>query len=186
MGTWETDTYNLAACPCGKGHVQRIVETPDNPWSRMSETYELDCGDCTKAWDISSYDGTLTDRQTKNDAAEASAASQAASSAMVGYLNSLLPIWPFPSFKNKGAEFEYLLAMGLYKGTVGQYRYLRRTQSLLEIADVRTDSPIMLELVKKVGDPKKFESLVADAKTAKQTAAAKSKAIKYIALVKGK
>ncbi|OWV68077.1 hypothetical protein ATY76_14315 [Rhizobium sp. R339] len=186
MGTWETDTYNLAICPCGKGHVQQVVETPDNPWSRMSETYELDCADCAKAWEISSYDGTLTDRRSKKEAAQASVASQAASAAVGAYLNSLLPNWPFPSFKTKGAEFEYLLAMGLYKGTVGQYRYLRRAQSLLEIADVHPGSSIVPELVKKLGDPNQYESLVAEAKTAKQTAAAKSEAIKYIHLPKRK
>jgi len=186
MGTWETNTYNVSACPCGKGHVQHVVETPDNPWSRMSETYELDCADCAKEWRISSYDGTLTNRQSEKVAAEASAASQAANAAVVGYLKSLLPNWQFPSFKTMGAEFDYLAAAGLYKGTVGQYRYQRRTRSLLEIADLRIGSVIVPELVKKLGDQRHYESLVSDAETAKQTAAARSKATTYIHLPKGK
>ncbi|MBY3386306.1 hypothetical protein [Rhizobium laguerreae] len=186
MGVWETDTYNVAACPCGKGHVQRIVETPDNGWSRTNESYELACADCEKAWEISSYSGTLTDRQTRKESGQASAVSQAASAAVVEYLNSLLPSWPFPSFKTQGTEFEYLSVKGLYEGTVGQYRYQRRAQTLHDIAEVGAHSSIVPELVKKVGGMKKYESLVAEAKTAKQTADTKYKAIKYISLPQGK
>lgn len=182
MSTWETNYFDVAICPCTSGKVQRVVESPDNPWSRVSISYRLDCDDCNKHWDVSDYNGTLTDKATHLAAAEASAASRAADEDVFGYLNSLLQEWPFPSFKTKGAEFDYLAVKRLYKGTVGQYRYARRTKTMKELAKVWPSSPFITELVEKQGSTAEYNSRTSKAQAANQNAEAKSKAVKRIHL----
>lgn len=180
MGVWETDRFNVSPCPCGVGHLQQIVESPDNPWSRIQVTYELSCADCGKEWDVSSFDGTLTERSSSQAALDAHAASRDADAAIVAHLNSLLQSWPFPSFKKQAEEFDYLTEKGLYSDTIGKYRFARRTKSPLEIAKVRPTSAIVPDLIQKCGEPETYNSLLSEAATAKQTALEMSKLVRVI------
>lgn len=135
MGTWETDVRKVGACPCGKGHIKRVVESPDNPWSRVHTSYELACADCSAKWDMS-YSGTLTERASQGDYCAASAASSKATADLQGYLNSLLAVFTFPAFKRRIDEFAFLSEQGLYRGSVGQYQYARRTSEMRDLAKV--------------------------------------------------
>lgn len=182
MGVWETDYFDVATCPCGKGRVKRVVESPDNPWSRIHVSYELACADCTKAWDLSALDGSLTERSTLLESREADEASRQAEAAVVEYLNSLLTAWSFPAYKTMAAEFDYLTEKGLYRETIGKYRFARRTSTMGEIAKARPNSSIVPELIQKVGSPTTYSSLAAQAQAARKAAEAKSKAVKRIRL----
>jgi len=180
MGVWETDKFNVSKCPCGAGHLQKIVESPDNPWSSIHVTYELSCTACSSAWDVSSYNGTLTERSTSQAARDAREASGEADAAVLAHLDSLLQSWPFPPFKKKAEEFDYLTEKGLYNETIGKYRFARRTKSILAIAKLRPKSPIVPELVQKCGNPETYESLVSEAAAAKQDAEKMAKLVKVI------
>ncbi|MGO7380258.1 hypothetical protein ACC721_25130 [Rhizobium ruizarguesonis] len=182
MGVWETDYFDVAACPCGEARIQRVVESPDNPWSRTSVRYDLACADCSKNWDVSSFDGTLTERSSLQASRAADAVRKETEAAVVEYLNSLLAAWPLPPFKTMAAEFEYLVVKGLYTGTIGKYRFARRSYSMREIAKVRPSSPLAPELIQKLGTTTKYDSLTGQAQVARQAADAKAKVVKRIHL----
>lgn len=46
MSTSEKWTNDYSPCPCGKGKILEHVDAPDNPWSRMSYSYSLECEKC--------------------------------------------------------------------------------------------------------------------------------------------
>ncbi len=177
MGTWETDKFNAGACPCGTGHINRIVESPDNAWSRAHTSYELSCADCEAGWDMS-YSGTLTERASEGEYEVASEKSSKATQGLQNYLNSLLASFTFPTFKRMADEFEFLFARGLYRGTIGQYRYARRTGDMSAIAEIRPNSAFVSNLVKTHGDGAQYQGLVDAAKKASDVAEAKYKSVK--------
>lgn len=169
MGTWETDVYDAGPCPCGKGHIERIVDAPDNPWSRPHTSYRLACEDCAVGWNMS-YDGTLTDRASEGAYQTALAESSKATNNLQEYLNSLLAQFNFPPFNRQIDEFEYLTKNGLYGGSIGQYRYARRAREMLDLAQVSTASAIVPSLVNTFGDITQYVAMVHKAKAASITA----------------
>jgi hypothetical protein len=50
MSTSEKWTNDYSPCPCGNGKILEHVESPDNPWSRMSRYYSLDCEVCSSEY----------------------------------------------------------------------------------------------------------------------------------------
>ena len=50
MSTSEKWTNTYSRCPCGSGRILQHVDSPDNPWSRTTRTYELDCETCMEVW----------------------------------------------------------------------------------------------------------------------------------------
>ncbi len=46
MSTSEKWTNDYSPCPCGKGKILEHVDSPDNPWSRISYDYSLECKKC--------------------------------------------------------------------------------------------------------------------------------------------
>lgn len=177
MGKWEREVYRVAACPCGTGRIDRVVESPDGPWSRPYTSYELDCAACSANWHMSP-DGTLTERASEADHRAASAASARAATALQDYLTSLLARFSFPPFTRKVDEFDFLVEQGLYRGTIGKYRHARRTREMRDLAVVRSVSSIVPRLVAEHGDIAHYNALVDAAKSAAEQAAAKSKAVK--------
>lgn len=52
MSTSETVTFDLGACPCGAGRINRHVTTQDNPWSTTDISIIVECGRCRTEWRI--------------------------------------------------------------------------------------------------------------------------------------
>lgn len=182
--SWETDRYDLADCPCGEGKIVLERHSPDNGWSRPYDTTEIACPKCVKLWGASYSGDYLTEKSSEAASRQADAQSSQAASSVIGYLNSLLPNYSMPKFKTMGAEFDYLRDAGLYPGTVGQYRYARRSADMAEIAQVRSDSSIIPTLIQSAGDADTYQALIAAAQTAKKVAADKSAAVKRIKIPK--
>lgn len=179
MGLWEKDVFKVADCPCGKGAIQRVIESPDGPWSRPHTSYELDCTDCSAKWDMSPY-GTLTERASEGEYRAASNACSKAATALQVYLESLLAEFSFPPFKRLSDEFAFLLEQGLYHETFGKYRHARRTREMRNLAAVRPTSVIVPRLVEQHGDNVQYRALAAAAKSAADVAATKYEAIKHL------
>lgn len=49
-------------CPCGTGKVLEHIDSPDNPWSATTRSYELLCSKCAQEWTIEG--GFLQGRST--------------------------------------------------------------------------------------------------------------------------
>lgn len=181
---WEVDSYDIADCPCGEGKIVLERHSPDNGWSRPYDTTELACSKCAILWEVDTFGNHLTEKSSRAASRQADAEASAAAGKITDYLNSILPHLVMPTFKTMGAEFEYLHAQGLYRGTVGQYRYARRSDEMMEIAEVRADSAIIPHLVGTVGDHEMYDALVAAAQATKKVAADKSKAVRRIPIPK--
>lgn len=177
MGTWETFVQDIEGCPCGQGKIQRVIESPDNPWSSVHTSYRLACNHCSENWEMG-YQGTLTELASEKEYKLALAASAVAADDLQSYLNSLLSLVTLPIFKRKVDEFEYLRNQGLYNETLGKYKYARRTREMREIAEISAESIILQDLVGKFGNLTLLQSKIKAANLASETAYAKANAVK--------
>lgn len=50
MSTSEKWTVTYSPCPCGHGKILDNVDSPDNPWSKITHEYELACEACRQVW----------------------------------------------------------------------------------------------------------------------------------------
>ncbi|CDZ53366.1 hypothetical protein [Neorhizobium galegae] len=70
MSTSEVFTNRKGPCPCGKGEILEHVDSPDNPWSRVSYSYAVSCPKCSKEWHTSDgrYLSNISDEQARRAA----------------------------------------------------------------------------------------------------------------------
>jgi hypothetical protein len=66
MSTSEKWEHEYSSCPCGKGKIIEHVDSPDNPWSRTTFEYTLECKVCAKKYILVNED--LRDKQAYEEA----------------------------------------------------------------------------------------------------------------------
>lgn len=52
MSTSEIFEENVSKCPCENGVIVKIMDSPDNPWSRVHISYEINCAQCKNEWQV--------------------------------------------------------------------------------------------------------------------------------------
>lgn len=152
MSTSETWTKTYSRCPCGDGKIFEDVDSPDNPWSRPSSEFRLDCPMCAKEWVLNLSGSELHNR----------AASEASSDAWQHIyeiekklkplaeqaIDQVVSAARFPDFKT-----ERLLLMNAGVCSEGPIRYRRAREAGRSASSMSRPMANLSWLASQLGDP---------------------------------
>lgn len=166
MSTSETFTYEKDACPCGAGKILQHVDSPDNPWSRTSISYQITCPRCSAEWKASDgYLSSVEDEKWRDDAFKALLSSQDALRRAAEHM--LNRHFEGLGLKSMAAEHRYLQSRSISWDDLIRFRKRRNAgETLSQICLPWKNEKWLLELADQYNRRSDIEPSVLEVKSA--------------------
>lgn len=169
MSTSETIEFNIAKCPCGKGHIVKEVTSQDNPWSGVDISHYVGCQECRTVWSVRGEH--LQNIDDDRQRTEAMRAWIYADEAVLTFMkDEVEDYFGNPKFKNMAQEHREMQQLSLAPRDLRLYRQGRNSgKKYSELCRPAENPAWLLSLAQPVGKADELRKLLAANADAKAT-----------------